>query len=90
MSRNTCELRIGQRLGREPFGRRRLLHLQAMLVGARQKEHVLAVEPLEASDDVGRQRRVGVADVGGAVRIEDRRGDVEFLLPAHGREAPFV
>jgi hypothetical protein len=76
---------VGQGLGGEPFGRRRLLHLEAMLVGAGEKEYVLAVEPLEARDDVGRQRRVGVADVGGAVGIEDRRGNVEFLLPAHGR-----
>ena len=55
-----------------------LLHLLAVLVGAGQEEDVLAVEPLEARQHVGRDRGVGVADMGYAVGIENRRRDVEF------------
>ena len=36
--------------GGQPFGRRRLDHLEAVFVGAGQKPHVEAVEPLEPRD----------------------------------------
>ena len=68
--------------------RRRLLHLEAVLVGAGQEVDVLAVEPLEARDGVGRDRLVGVADMRHAVGIGDRRRDVEFRAPAHGTYGP--
>ena len=54
---------VGQSLRREAFLRRGLLHLEAVLVRARDEEHVLAVEPLEAGDRVGGDALVGVADM---------------------------
>ncbi len=42
---------------------------QAVLVGAGQEEHVLAVEPLEARQRIGRDRLIGMADVRRAVWI---------------------
>ena len=57
MSRKRARVAVGERLRGEPFLDRRLLHLEAVLVGAGQEEHVLAVEPLEASDRIGRDRR---------------------------------
>ena len=53
-----------------------LHHLLAVLVGAGQEEHVLAVEPLKARQRVGRDRLIGVADMRRAVRIGDRGRDV--------------
>ena len=41
---------VGELARRQALGQRRLLHLQAVLVGAGQEEDVLAVEPLEARD----------------------------------------
>ncbi len=60
-------------------------HLQAVLVGAGQEEHVLAVEPLEARQRIGRDRLIGVADMRHAVRIGDRGRDVEDVF---ARRAP--
>ncbi len=74
---------VGQRLHGDAFLVGRLLHLEAVLVGAGQMKNVAAVEALEARDRVGRQRRVGVADVRHAVGIENRRRDVEFLARGH-------
>ena len=62
---------------RQLFGFRGLDHLQAVLVGAGEEEHVLAVEPLKARQRVGRDRLIGVADMRHAVRIGDRGRDVE-------------
>ena len=62
---------------------RRLQHLDAVLVGAGEKKHVVAVEPHEAGDRVGGDRFVGVADMRRAVRIGDRGGDV-IGLAGHG------
>ena len=63
-----------------------LHHLQAVLVGAGQEEHVLAVEPLKPRQRVGRDRLVGVADMRNAVRIGDRGGDeVGVALGSHRR-----
>ena len=74
---------VGELDRRQPLGDRRLLHLEAVLVGARQEEHVLAVEPLEARDRIARHRRIGMADMGDPIRIEDRRGEVEARLLGH-------
>src|SRR3712207_8435939 len=43
----------------------------------RSEEDVAPAHPLEARDRVGRDRFVGVADMGAPVRVADRRGDVE-------------
>ena len=58
------------------LGFRGLHHLLAVLVGAGQEEHVLAVEPLKARQRIGRDRLIGVADMRHAVRIGDRGRDV--------------
>ena len=66
-----------------PASRGRLLDLLAVLVGAGQEEHVVAVQPLEPRHHVGRDRGVGVADMRRAVHVIDRGGDVErsFIYP---------
>jgi hypothetical protein len=61
-----------------------LLHLKAVLVRSGEEEHALAVEPLEAGQRVGGDHRVGVADMRLAVRIENRRRDVEKVA-GHGK-----
>ncbi len=63
-----------------------LLHLDAVLVGAGEEEDVVAVEPHEAGDRVGRDRLVGVADMRHAVGIGDRGGEVIVGLVGHLRE----
>ena len=68
---------------REPFPGRGLQHLDAVLVGAGQEKHVVAVEPHEARDRVGRDRLVGVADMRRAVRVGDRGRDVVAGLVGH-------
>ena len=79
----------------DQFPRRQLLlggglqHLAAVLVGAGEEEHVMAVEPHEAGDRVGGDRFVGVADMRRAVGIGDRRGDVEGLS-GHVISAPLA
>ncbi len=70
---------IGERARRDPVPIGRLLHLEAVLVGPGQKEDVLAVEPLEARDHVGRDGFIGVADVRHAVRVGNSRRNVEFF-----------
>ena len=80
---------VGQGAWGKAFLGGRLLHLESVLVGAGEEEHVLAVEALEASDGVGGDGLVGVADVGRPVGVGDGGGDVELLLPAHGRRSPF-
>ncbi len=57
------------------------LHLEAVLVGAGEEEHVVAAQPVPAGHGVGGDRRVGVADVGGVVDVVDGGGDVK---PGHG------
>ena len=58
------------------LARRGLLDLLAVLVCAGEEQHVIAVEPLEAGDRIGRDDLVGVADVRGAVRVGNRGSDV--------------
>ena len=62
---------VGERARGEPSFMRGLLHLEAVLVGAGQEEHVLAVEALEARDGIGRDRLIGVTDV--RARRSDRK-----------------
>jgi hypothetical protein len=62
----------------------RVRHLHAVLVDAGHEEDVVAVEPQEARDRIGRDRLVGVADVRHAVRVGDRRGQVVARLGCHG------
>ena len=64
-------LRSTSSRGRELLLRRGLQHLDAVLVGAGEEEHVVAVEPHEAGDRVGGDRLVGVADMRRAVGIGD-------------------
>ena len=59
------------------FGLGGLNHLQAVLVGAGQEKHVLAVEPLKSCQRIGRDRFIGVTDMRHAVRVGDGGRDVE-------------
>ena len=54
----------------------RLRDRLAVLVGAGQKEHVLAPLAHVAGEDVGGDRRVRVTEVRLGVDVVDRRGDV--------------
>ena len=69
---------------------RRLQHLDAVFVGAGEKEHVAAIEPHEAGNGVGGNGLVGVADMRRAVRISDRGGDVIGLARHEGWYQPRV
>ena len=60
----------------QPFSRGGLLDLLAVLVGAGEKVNVVAVEPHETRDRVGRDRFIGVADMRHAVGIGNRGRDV--------------
>ena len=67
---------VDQLLRRDAFLRGGLRDLDAVLVGAGEEEHVVAVEPLETRDRVGRDDLVAIADVRRAVRVRDRGRDV--------------
>ena len=75
-------LRVGEFGDSHALASRGLDHLLAVLVGAGQEEHVLAVEPLKARQRIGRDRLIGVADMRHAVRIGDRGRDVEGVARA--------
>ncbi len=70
---------VGKLQWGNPLARRGLLHLLAVLVHAGHKQHVVSVEPLEAGDDVGGDALIGVADMGRAIGIGNRRGDIVFF-----------
>ena len=53
---------------RHPIPDGGLLHLEAMLVGAGEEEHVIAVEPLEPGERIRCQRLIGVTDMGITIR----------------------
>src|SRR5262249_18812259 len=55
---------------------RGLQHLDAVLVRAREKEDIAAVEPHKSRDSVSGDRLIGVPDMRRTVRISDRGGDV--------------
>jgi hypothetical protein len=63
--------------------RRGLQHFDAVLVGPGDEEHVIAVKPHEPGDCIGRDRLVGVADMGRAIGIGDGRGEVVAGLVSH-------
>ena len=71
---------------RQVFLGRGLQHLDAVLVGAGEEEHIAAFEPHEAGDGVGGDRFIGVADMRRAVRICDRGGDVIGLAAFRGHD----
>src|SRR5712691_5186017 len=56
---------------RDALPRGGLQHLDAVLVGAGQEKDLVAVEPHEAGDGIGRDHLVGKADMRGAVRVGD-------------------
>src|SRR5205823_14389326 len=60
-----------------------LLNLLAVFVGAGQKSHVIAIEPLEAGKCVGGQNLVGVAAVGWANGVGYGGRCVELSCVAH-------
>ena len=59
---------------RQPLGNGRLLHLQAVLVGAGHEADIESVETAKPGNRIRCHRRIGVADMRLAVRIENRRG----------------
>ena len=63
---------------RQAVTRRSLLHLDAVLVGAGQEIDIVAVEPHEARNRIGRQRLVGMADMRCPVGVRYRGGDIEL------------
>ena len=66
-----------------------VLDLLAVLVGARQEQHVAAGEPLVAGHGIGGHGAVGVADVQLVGGVINGGCDVEFLL-FHGDLSPFL
>ncbi len=66
------------------------LDVDAMLVRAGGHHHVVAEHALVAADGVAHDRRVGVADVWQAVRVVDRRREVEFAFLSHFRVMCFA
>ena len=51
-----------------------------MLVGPGEEMDLAALEAAEPADDVGRDRRIGVAQMGHVVDVVDRCGEVEDLV----------
>ena len=72
---------VDQLLRRHPLALGRQRDRLAVLVGAGEKERVVAALAVVAGEHVGGDRRVRVAEMGLGVDVVDRRGDVE----AHGR-----
>ena len=77
---------VGQLLGADPLLLRRELHRLAVLVRAREEEDILPALAHVAREDVGRDRRVRVAQVRLRVDVEDRGGDVEGHAPSICRQ----
>ena len=78
---------VGLLQGRQTVGLRRPLNFEAVLVGAGQVEDLFAQKPVPAGDRITVEHRVGVADVGRVVDVEDRgRQEIarhRLRLPAH-------
>jgi hypothetical protein len=60
-----------------------IVHLLAVLIGTGQEICIPTILPVPAGDHIGRERRVGMADMRHIVHIVDRRGDIEGR--GHGR-----
>ena len=75
-------------LGRDAGGPGFLLNLLAVLVGAGEEHHVVALETLVAGHGVGGHGTVGVADVKLVRGVVDGGGDIEFLT-VHRGDPPF-
>ncbi len=73
---------VGVRLRRLAVRLSGLLDVLAVLVGAREEEGVVALEAVEARDDVDQDRGVRVTHVRRRVDVEDRRGGVERAAAA--------
>ncbi len=76
---------LKQLVRRQPLFGAGLLDFHPVLVGAGEEIDVVAVEPHEARDGVGRDRLIGVADMRRPVRVGDRGGDVEGCFGRHFR-----
>ena len=75
-SREARRVAVDQLLRLEARALGRLRDRLAVLVGAGEKEHVLAALAVVAGEDIGRDRRVRVPEVRLRVDVVDRRGDV--------------
>ena len=71
---------VGEMLRSHALLRGALADLLAVLVGAGQKEHVIAAHALVARHRISGDRRVGVPDVGHVVDVVNGRSDVEILV----------
>ena len=73
---------VGQFNGGDPLFFRRLLHFLAVFIGAGEKEYPLAVEPLEARQNICADSRIGVANMRRAIGVKDGRGDIKAVVAA--------
>ena len=89
ISLNRAALRVARSKGGHALALRGLNHFQPVLVGAGEKKHVLAVEPLKTGQRIGRNRLIGVADVRRAVRIGDRCRNIERISARRARRRHF-
>ena len=64
---------VGEGLRLEPGSLGGFLHFLAMLVGAREELHLLAVKTHESGDHIARQCRIGMPDVGRIIHVVDGR-----------------
>ena len=71
-------------LGRNAFFFGLVLDFLAMLVGAGQKEHVLADQPLEAGDCVCQNNLIGVADMRLLRGVRNGCGYIKLVVVLHG------
>ncbi len=85
MALNRGTLRSTSIVRRELLAHGGLLHFQAVLVGAGQEEHIIAVEPHEAGNRVGCDRLVGVADMGRSIGIGNGSGEIVTGRVSHCR-----
>ncbi len=63
MASNCAAVRSASASGVKPLARRRLLHLEAMLVHAGDEQRVAPVELVEAGEGVGGDALIGMADM---------------------------
>ena len=75
---------VGELCRRDALLLRRLQHLDAVLVGAGEEEHVHALQAAEARQRVRRDGLIGMADMRHIVRVRDGCGDVVGPRLCHG------